>query len=487
MWRNIVLETPLFWATINFQGPLTAQISPIRRAKELPLSIYCHLSGITLNDAFWSAAHDLVSQSERFQEVLLTFDPNDRSEAARLLQIADAGHAPHLRILCVKMDPSYGFAAELSNPWISMPSLSCLELKDVIFLAQTLPDLPSLRVLIVEGAASQYSVPASWLINVLQKTPKLEEVHLSQVSSDELSACHVYLPHLRHFEFQSKDLAACKVLELLSFPNAITVMVKCVSDTSLPETWDLSSLEYFLSRFTSGPNARPCDRLVLFTADSLKYNVSPLTFRLEASSLDGQPLSLTIELPFVAPEMPRFTRLVRCLPLESITNLTFSNTCLSTTSQVWMELLPALKSVTVLKIDHHEDAGLAQALTQSHEGDISLPSLEVLSYELMSFNTISALEEPTDEGLPLDQLDRLVDETINDDPDLFRVGLVKRRRDMGSPFRKIVLEDCDITQNHVDIFKSDVPEDDVPSPSPQPPDLKTNDLSIQAQRDHAGV
>ncbi|KAJ8514801.1 hypothetical protein ONZ45_g7711 [Pleurotus djamor] len=457
-WRNIVLETPSFWSLIDVDEdcPLEA----IRRSKSTLLHVSCNLEAARASqEHFHDSIRIVMAQSERFEDFSLKCHGfSDDFTVNEFLEIVARCRAPSLRRLVAQATSLLRLTREIL--FADLQSLHILRLTRVIFPSDSIPHIPSLRSLALNDYYGEHSLSLPWIIQLLRKTPNVENIRLSEIASPNLmdipGPLPVSLPHLTRLSTVSRSTTESKLYDYLDFPSFTAIEGGFSNfDYESSESLYLTSLRHLLSRLTSGAMPASFERIQISSYSEIDE------FGLELSTASATSPSVMFLLPLDLSKLDFYAGLCSSIPLDHVLEVTFTDGNDLKISEAWSDLFPKLTNMKTLTIITHEPSVLSPLLDTSSGGPHN-PKLEVLSYQGMIFD-----DEPTLEGISnLDDLskaeiDALLKEALSirdvDEnhpcPFSSTAGLIERRREMGVPIKKVTIRECEVTARQVDILK----------------------------------
>ncbi|KAJ8509374.1 hypothetical protein ONZ45_g8450 [Pleurotus djamor] len=388
-WRQVSLDTPRLWASINWYNVARAE-EAFERSKSAPLDLY--LDGhLNRSDRRWALAKTLADSSRIHDILVSSFTPE---EFARFLSPFSKAIAPRLESLSFSgirhsydIDPCVIPSAMI---WQEMPVLRTLDLHGV-FVPAPLPNFATLSKFNVASPL----LTVGWLLEALRNMPNVNHVEAKTLSDKPnyppgitSGPCaeepQIVLPSLCHLDVSIVDLRQARILQSIGFPKTLDLHLLARSDSP------------------PSPQTAPCDFAVIRNAwASLKESLSSRThiiditysgiFVLEVSTkrrkkyiikftyLDRPSLSTT----------PAYVRLCQSLPLSAATVLTI--TIASEYAEAWRSIFPSFINVTRLQVSDFETDALLDVLYNADPSTAPFvfPRLEVIQIDYEAeFSTV---------------------------------------------------------------------------------------------------
>ncbi|KAJ8514800.1 hypothetical protein ONZ45_g7712 [Pleurotus djamor] len=459
-WRNIALDYPPYWSMINIDE--SCPLEAIRRSKSTPLRVSCNLMMSPVgNDAFWHSLQMVMNYRHQVEEFSLTLSHLHDESAEEFFDVVSLFDAPLLRYLTIEAGvlslPTHRLSRAI--PFKVVPSLHVLRLHGIHF-PPDIPDLPSLRSLVMDGYHEIDDMSLSWIIKLLRKTPNVERISLDRIASanptDVSGPLPVPLPRLRSLVVYSRSTMEAKLYEYLDFPSSIEIFAvfRLIDDESLG-CYYLTNLGRLVSRLTSGSMPVSFEKITI----NVDHETSQFVFKL--STAGAKNPSVSFWLPMDPSSLASYARLCAAIPLDRVLEVTFESGRDPTISRAWSDLFPKLTNAKTLEIRSQEHSVLSPLLTTSRGAPCNT-KLEVLYYRRMVFYEDPALEGASSMNEFLSaEIDGLMEEEVlvrvvdEDRPCPFpsTTALLRRRREMGVPIQKLIIRNCEITARQVDLLK----------------------------------
>lgn len=244
-WRQIALDTPQLWDTLDLTSTASAT-AMLERSKGAPLRLRCRRP-------FEYSPHNsigeaIIHQFPRIQEFCISGAARNVKQLFQSFSSVEYVSLPVLQTLRMSC---YLDLLSLPRPIVSshMPGLRLIELLNFT-LDSPLPPLP--RLVRLHLSLQSDSNAGSWevLLHTLRNTPNLEDLSLSYVASgspDPSAAMNVELSFLRTLRITSKDLVSSSIFDYLKFPSSTKVTSICAASaiTSIP---NLPGLQHLFSQ-----------------------------------------------------------------------------------------------------------------------------------------------------------------------------------------------------------------------------------------------
>ncbi|KAJ8463154.1 hypothetical protein ONZ45_g17683 [Pleurotus djamor] len=462
-WRQIILNTPMFWSWICLADPKEVIETSMKLSRSAPLCVVCPSSsswGFSVLDLAQTTVEAAGSRIKRLTIDLSHYDVDLEFTAIiteQTLRGATALQALRLSFLTGNQQNIYLPISMTS----STLSLQVLELSYVLIPINP-PQLPSLKKLhITYHDLDTHPLSLSWVIQCLSGSPNLEEVKLATIASTELHGLDtpsvgpfpIALPHLRSFHVSSEYLDDSQLFRYLEIPPSAQVTASYANTRPNSPLPDLKSIQHLFSMLGYGARSSalaPLDKMLINLDDS-----GPRVFgiKLYKNTINDSIPLIDLTMPLILSAMESYIHLCSRLPLYQVTELTFANANDVTTSSPWSSLLPAFTNLTRFGVQYCNPA-MQWAFVQS-----SPPSnifLETFCETDQQYSELDLPNHPTDEDL--DSLCEAATQGLKDADDTIQecpltLILLKARRDMGLPFRKYVIKKCVITATQVETLR----------------------------------
>ncbi|KAJ8488123.1 hypothetical protein ONZ45_g14068 [Pleurotus djamor] len=273
-WRNIGLNNPSLWTSIDLPAPHTMEM--LFRSKSAPLRLFCKIPDDTNNgeeidrnqSEFWLSAEAAFTDVTRIQEISIRGDTVQCSTLSRLfsLPVDFPSHkpttdspSPRLELLNIHID-HYITTAPPSRllPWGELRYLRNLGLLGVP-LPPVLPSMPNLRELKV-GDTPNHPNSVTALLQLLSGTPNIMDIslklYLTVALPDPATVAasiaafpdRVILPRLGRLVIESNDITTCHIFDRLAYPTKASVHCFYHTATIGPLT-DFSPLRRAYARY----------------------------------------------------------------------------------------------------------------------------------------------------------------------------------------------------------------------------------------------
>ncbi|KAJ8495776.1 hypothetical protein ONZ45_g12722 [Pleurotus djamor] len=242
-WRQLIYDTPRFWAIIapTYYLGYTHLPSMLKYSKQAPLRVCFPINEFMGTEAEAAFVDDeeyvlerldrLFPYGPRIKELYLTFHIHHTGFLELFFTMLDDVDSIKLRILRLEGLPTTA-ATRLKSarclrstlPWNAVSSIQTLDLIDVV-IPPDIPTLPSLLNLFVHCSALQ-GLPLSWIVEFLSHTPNIEVIKLSDkiAATLDLESDEAEMVINRHVEKASQSLsfgAFCGQL-VVKKPGAVT-------------------------------------------------------------------------------------------------------------------------------------------------------------------------------------------------------------------------------------------------------------------------
>ncbi|KAJ8514747.1 hypothetical protein ONZ45_g7734 [Pleurotus djamor] len=322
-WRDIVLGTPSFWSTISLiDSPFVSTM--IECSKTLPLTLEFPFHQLEGTEAFWEATDALLREGRRVRRITMSMSssPDDG-----YLQSEVISHMESFELLLHTLKLQSIGNVHFSLPtsiWSSNSDFThfrCLELSQVIFPLDDMPNLPSLTTLIVDYNPDSFNgLSLEWIIQFLRHTENIEEIELEWISSgNSITSSEplmIPLSKLRRLYVASHTLLGSKLLEHLKLPSTTTIELdySSLQNASI----GFSSLEKVLCEIASGSALKSPELLTL-----VMDNSNQLMLGLFPQWNPVPPPPLRLIFPLVASEMQLYVQLLSKLPWTATPMLAF--------------------------------------------------------------------------------------------------------------------------------------------------------------------
>ncbi|KAJ8507638.1 hypothetical protein ONZ45_g10005 [Pleurotus djamor] len=201
-WRQLIYDTPRFWAIIapTYYLGYTHLPSMLKYSKQAPLRVCFPINEFVGTEAEAAFVDDeeyvlerldkLFPHGPRIKELYLTFHIHHTGFLELFFTMLDDVDSINLRILRLEGLPTTT-AMRLKSarclrstlPWNAVSSIQTLDLIDVL-IPPDIPILPSLLNLFVHCSALQ-GLPLSWIVEFVSHTPNIEVIKLSDKIADE--------------------------------------------------------------------------------------------------------------------------------------------------------------------------------------------------------------------------------------------------------------------------------------------------------------
>ncbi|KAL4264344.1 F-box domain-containing protein [Pleurotus pulmonarius] len=249
-WRQIALETPQLWATLDLTSSASG-MEMIERSKGAPLRVRCcRPFKYSLHKSIGEA---IIRQFSRIEELNISGATQDMKQLfEEALPSTTYASLPVLRTL--RMSSKLDCTGLPSLPrLIASSHLPALHLIELHNFKLDLPLLPLPRLVRLHLSSQSDSNAISWdiLFHSLRNMPNLEDLTLFYVALDapdpDTSSTSVELSSLRTLNIKFKDLASFSVLDYLKYPPSTKVTFICAACviTSIP---NLSGLRHLFSQ-----------------------------------------------------------------------------------------------------------------------------------------------------------------------------------------------------------------------------------------------
>ncbi|KAJ8494314.1 hypothetical protein ONZ45_g13275 [Pleurotus djamor] len=401
-----------------------------------PLSVVCDISYVYSNhEDFCALTQKVLEEGERLQDFSVKFlGAHDLNTAERLLRIASARPAPFIQRLDVEADFEEDGGLHLSKGihFTDTQSLRVLRFKNVTFPPE-IPDLPGLRILSIEHKYGNRGVTLPWIVKVLRRMPNLEVLQLFNATCNICPALKG-LSYLIALNFRNRPSSQRLSMVVLSIINHCNVFFH-----------DLH-LDPMLSRVSF-------QRMLI---DAHKE------FRLELLTASGVPF-FQLNLPFYPREIASYTQLCESVPLDHVHHMTFANgeRDWDHTHRAWKVLFPSLTNLKTIELVSQYEFVLLPLL-YPYDGSPVNGSLEVVCYKGKAFGVLPTLQEISDlDIVSQEELNTMLEEALlanrgnKEAPSFFAFNLclLKDRSNMGVPFQKMVIRDCEVAEWQVNILR----------------------------------
>ncbi|KAJ8515920.1 hypothetical protein ONZ45_g6710 [Pleurotus djamor] len=379
-WREIALQTPRLWATIDFKYPLHAA-EWLERSKSAPLQININLSSSTSDSTpLLSTIKTALSQSSRLSDLKMTFK-NDEILGHVLPVTALSTMAPVLEKICLaSLEPMLDPPSNTPTIWRDMPSLREIELRNIPF-PRHLSALPRLTKFVFTRMESNIHTHISELVRLLRSTPALEYLEVSTLSnkipSDLTLSMQVSLPRLNHLALRSVDLIGFQFYNLVEFPDAVRLNHTIETIEAHPDP-TFSGLRSACSRYPVGPDA-PLIPAAHITMTFPLTNIEIKFFPTDSHS----PLDPDFRIVLPVPKGNNnsiYAQILQVLPMQQSETLLLE--CLLNHDLQYLQGLPSsLKHVKTLHLTTCTTSLLQSFLKGPSTQQQTLPALETLVME----------------------------------------------------------------------------------------------------------
>ncbi|KAJ8514811.1 hypothetical protein ONZ45_g7700 [Pleurotus djamor] len=455
-WRKVALATPSFWSMIRIDEKW-ARNEVVEWSMGAPLSVVCDISYVYSNhEDFCALTQKILEEGERLQDFSVKFlGAHDLNTAERLLRIASARPTPFIQRLDVEADFEEDGGLHLSKGihFTDTQSLRVLRFKNVTFPPE-IPDLSGLRILSIEHKYGNRGVTLPWIVKVLRRMPNLEVLQLFNATcnivrdrSPDIES-PVHLPYLTRLDVKVPGAQGAQLFDRLEFPKS-TIITATFDGCPV----DNQPLQRLFSRLTSGPHAVSFQRMLI---DAHKE------FRLELLTASGIPF-FQLNLPFYPREIASYTQLCESVPLDHVHHMTFANgeRDWDHTHRAWKVLFPSLTNLKTIELVSQYEFVLLPLL-YPYDGSPANGSLEVVCYKGKAFGVLPTLQEISDLDIgSQEELNTMLEEALlanrgnKEAPSFFAFNLclLKDRSNMGVPFQKMVIRDCEVAEWQVNILR----------------------------------
>ncbi|KAJ8463156.1 hypothetical protein ONZ45_g17685 [Pleurotus djamor] len=400
-WREIVLHTPAFWATISVADPHLPEW--IIDAMDIQRSIIS------------------TNVTNRLEEIHLRIDADSHilHDWFQYSQWQILDPLPMLRLEYMPSSRGRSTAVE-DFPWDRMRSLSSLILVNVAILTDA--DAPMATSLVNLTISFQCpGISVTDLLDFLRHTPNLRNATIGTISRDAISSAStpVVLSSL-----ESLHIFPCSARIHATFPFSSQYEV---------DPRYITTLRQLCSHVASTNSSTPIQKMnVVLNCDSSRY------LRLHWPG-ERDPF-LLLNLPSLSVTIKEYFDLCSSsIPLDRVVEFSIDDTrrTMVNTTLMWSKMLPSLTSLKALTIATSDILSLPLILrgspAQPNGGSINNPDLEVI--------TVNSTAWPS----------------LGIRPEL--AGFFTKRRDMGMPIRKLAIRDCTITSGEVESLREFVTVD----------------------------
>ncbi|KAJ8516008.1 hypothetical protein ONZ45_g6621 [Pleurotus djamor] len=405
-WRQILLDTPQFWATITLQDCFF--IYPmLERSRQAPLNLYYTLFKPinTIDERTYEEYLFSVMQcfqaGDRVDKLCFSFGPNHEDFVGELLGYLDEYNTDTTSIRTLKLEyPSEEaidrtITFEQHLPWSKLQHLRFLELKDVLIPAnQSIPIIPSLTRLVVTCEATFNGLSVLWVTQFLRKTPNIEIVELDEIihnnerfSRSDVRISPVFLPKLKTLRLSAEKLDASRLLGVLQIPNDARV------SATFSGIWHqtdssafLPSVKTLCSHLSS---SRAPQRVVMAFNDRSKL----FELKLFAMENDTHPF-LDLAVPvFISERNMYYGWCTSAFSFSSVVQLTIDDYILTDNDLLSLSNIllacPNLQRLSLGSFDDSEASSLLTMMNRNYASDtgrsgIIAPELQVLSVTSLS-------------------------------------------------------------------------------------------------------
>ncbi|KAJ8469558.1 hypothetical protein ONZ45_g16850 [Pleurotus djamor] len=441
-WREVVLNTPRFWASISLATPLLVQ-TMLAYSKQAPIHLRCPLSRSFASN-FWNEFHAALVESYRLEGLSVSFNSLTFEYISRLLDTLNNLKDGVVSLRSIKLNNDFGMQGailERSLPWCKFPYLQSLELNGVLFPPDT-PLLPSLIDLSIScDNRHDLNFSVTWIVTFLRQIPNLENLHIfwkdtigsrTTEASDSISTPRslVSLPKLRTIVAHIDQVCDVKLFDWLEFPSSTAIQAKfprCKFPSQAARQQVLMSLQALFSRLSVRGHERiqKIETSVHTTTFALKlfFNGGDKAVSTHQIDLPINPISLGFDTA------DYFSLCRTTLPLDQIIDLTIEDSSSFLDPPRWWDMLSVFKNLTILNFKSFD----------------TTPMCDILLHLL----------KPSDEAIKFRALESISFYKTHCYNELQKaLGVLwKTRQDVGAPLPKLVLKRCTISPQQVDVLR----------------------------------
>ncbi|KAJ8483432.1 hypothetical protein ONZ45_g14611 [Pleurotus djamor] len=431
-WRNILLSTPQFWASISIlDSPNVDEM--VERSKQVPLQLDFSLCyHFHQRDGYHEDRYDLVSEVhwagalDRVESISIDFPDGLVHIVEQIFESVGYVEVPSLRRLRIEASALYGLDLPFQMPWAAMSSLQSLIILDAtISLDGNIPLLQSLTKVVLSDH-SGIGISLSFIIRFLRQAPNVVQVQLGRyitddLSTDEQNVSPFALTKVEEFIIEGCHLTASRIFDFLILPISTRVVAEFTEYKDLEcGAPYLSSLKSICSRVNLDAMCQMAETLLYSNTFSDEAS-QRLTFHFKAKTAPF--LDFSINLTFG----DRIELYSSYIPLFQVANLTIGQ--MYDAHHHWTNFLRHFTKLKVLAFKNGGAYTCSMVLQDSIEDDFRAyyPELDVISFISANFSY--------------------------GDVEKVLTKFLTKRRDIGIPIRKLLVRDCTISQELIDILR----------------------------------